>query len=130
MPVKNQTEYQRQWIANRRTEFFKDKICAKCGSTDRLELDHINPKKKVSHRIWSWSKERREAELAKCQVLCEKCHQEKTTQQLSKPLVHATNNAYNRKNCRCQLCRDFVAARFRRQRAFKRNNIIASSSNG
>ena len=71
-------KYQREWIARRRAEWFKDKKCAKCGSTDRLEIDHIDPKTKVSHAVWSWAKERRDAELAKCQVLCYEHHKQKT----------------------------------------------------
>lgn len=70
-------KYQREWLANRRAEFFKDKQCL-CGSTDRLELDHIDPSKKITHNIWSWSTPRREAELAKCQVLCYTCHKAKS----------------------------------------------------
>ena len=29
---------------------------------------------KKDHKIWSWSKQRREAEIKKCVVLCRKCH--------------------------------------------------------
>lgn len=72
-------EYQRQWVAKRREDYFADKNCEECGSTERLELDHKDPKQKVTHRIWSWSRERREAELKKCQILCEGCHKEKTS---------------------------------------------------
>lgn len=52
--------------------------CRKCGGSDRLQLDHINPRTKISHDVWLWGKERREAELAKCQVLCTPCHAKKT----------------------------------------------------
>lgn len=52
--------------------------CRRCGGSDRLQLDHINPRAKVSHDIWLWGKERREAELTKCQVLCTPCHAKKT----------------------------------------------------
>jgi hypothetical protein len=45
-----------------------------------LELDHVDPALKVSHRVWSWARERREAELAKCQVLCHDCHVAKTAE--------------------------------------------------
>lgn len=83
MPYKDkkaQMEYQRVWCANRRKEYV-DKHggkCVKCSSTHRLEFDHINPEEKVSHRIWSWSRDRIEAELAKCQLLCRDCHLSKT----------------------------------------------------
>jgi 5-methylcytosine-specific restriction endonuclease McrA len=73
-------EYQRNWIAKRRAAYFADKSCVRCGSTDRLELDHIIPEQKTHHAIWSWSESRRLAELEKCQVLCHDCHQEKTSE--------------------------------------------------
>lgn len=73
-----QREYMREWYARRRAEWFEGKVCVDCGSTDRLELDHVDPATKVSHRIWSWSKARREAELAKCVVRCHDHHRAKT----------------------------------------------------
>lgn len=71
-------EYDREWVRKRRATFFAGKCCVKCGSTESLELDHIDPAEKVSHAIWSWREERRLAEAAKCQVLCYKCHKKKT----------------------------------------------------
>lgn len=52
--------------------------CQHCGSSERLEVDHIERESKTHHRIWSWSLARREVELAKCQVLCHICHKMKT----------------------------------------------------
>jgi hypothetical protein len=77
MPYKNlekQREYQRQWMARRKAEYFSNKNCSTCGRSEQLEIDHIDPSTKLSHKIWSWSKIRREEELAKCQVLCKDCH--------------------------------------------------------
>lgn len=71
--------YKREWIAARRAAYFADKCCAQCGSTERLELDHIVPSTKEHHAIWSWSKSRRDAELLKCQPLCHDCRQRKTS---------------------------------------------------
>lgn len=73
-----QREYQREWVAARRAEFFKGKKCKVCGSTKNLELDHRDPKQKVSHRIFSWSWDRIHAEAAKCDILCKTHHDEKT----------------------------------------------------
>ncbi len=55
-------------------------VCAKCGSTDKLQFDHIDPASKHARiaKMWTASKAKFEAELAKCQLLCEKCHREKT----------------------------------------------------
>lgn len=52
--------------------------CVDCGNWDDLRVDHVVAADKVSHRIWSWSAARREAELAKCVVRCLPCHVAKT----------------------------------------------------
>lgn len=104
MAYKNKTtqrEYQRNWVANRRSIFLKDKCCAICGAENDLQLDHIDPDTKKDHRIWSWSQSRIREELMKCQILCLPCHQLKT---------HADNNwsthgpAAYRAGCRCDKC--------------------------
>lgn len=78
-------EYQRRWLAQRRADFFADKKCVKCGSTDRMELDHIDPATKIANNIWSWTESRRLSEIAKCQVLCHDCHIIKTRENHDKP---------------------------------------------
>jgi len=82
MPYKDparQREYMRNWIHQRRIEWFNaNGPCVDCGSWEHLELDHVDASEKVSHRIWSWSQERREAELVKCVIRCFPCHREKT----------------------------------------------------
>lgn len=78
------TEYMRLYKIRKRDAFFEGKTCTVCGSAKRLELDHIDPMtkdpkfNKDGNGFWCWSKERREAELAKCQVLCHECHARKT----------------------------------------------------
>lgn len=109
MPFKlkqDKQKYQREWCAKRREEYFKDKSCLECGSTYRLELDHIDPDDKLSHRIWSWSKQRRELELSKCQVLCHDHHLEKTIQDLKEmpSRKHGTLRGYLLYSCRCESC--------------------------
>lgn len=80
--------------------------CAACGSADDLEVDHVERREKVSHRIWSWSRERREDELAKCQVLCRRCHLEKTREENARPMEHGTISGYRYRGCRCAECRE------------------------
>jgi 5-methylcytosine-specific restriction endonuclease McrA len=48
--------------------------CQLCGSWENLEVDHRNREDKFSHRIWSYTEEKRAEELAKCRVLCRSCH--------------------------------------------------------
>jgi hypothetical protein len=84
MPYKDperQRAYQAQWVRARRAEYLADKRCAVCGTTERLEIHHRDPKQKITHRVWSWSDERRAAELAKSVVLCHDHHLEQTRQQ-------------------------------------------------
>ena len=76
---RRQAEYQTEWLNRRRLEWLAiHGPCAACGSWDRLEVDHVDPDKKVTHRVWSWCKDRREAELKKCQALCFTCHKKKS----------------------------------------------------
>jgi 5-methylcytosine-specific restriction endonuclease McrA len=74
-----QRKYQLAWSRSRRLAWLKaNGPCRQCGSRVRLEVDHVDPTRKVTHRIWSLSPQRREAELRRCQVLCRRCHLTKT----------------------------------------------------
>ena len=105
-------EWQREWIARRRREWVtQNGPCGHCGSTENLEVDHIDPSTKTmnSTMVWSLSAAKREAELAKCQVLCHDCHLAKTLREKTKlPLPpHGTKARYSRhdgNHCRCELC--------------------------
>jgi 5-methylcytosine-specific restriction endonuclease McrA len=99
-------EYKRLWAAARRADYMAGKSCVVCGTTESLEVDHIDPAEKVSHRIWTWAIPRRDAELAKCQILCTEHHLEKTIAQRPIP-EHGTVSRYTSKKhkCRCEPCR-------------------------
>ena len=116
-----QRKYMREWIARRRTEWIAaNGPCAKCGSTQDLEIDHVDPKSKSQHlrkhrtgtSVWSWTAARRAAELAKCQVLCGACHKVKSAAEAAAahPLFHGTHAMYTRGRCRCRPCKDAHAA--------------------
>lgn len=78
---KKQSAYQVAWVRRRRESWFTENgPCVDCGSPDELELDHVNAALKVSHRIWSWSAARRDAELRKCVARCRPCHKRKTVE--------------------------------------------------
>lgn len=78
--------------------------CKKCGSTVDLQFHHRNPLTKnckLSNRIWNWSKERRNAELDKCDCYCSTHHKaiHKDTPELQALLqfVRRTKKANNGK---------------------------------
>jgi 5-methylcytosine-specific restriction endonuclease McrA len=62
----------------RKSWLWENGPCRRCGRRKDVEVDHIDPSQKVSHRIWGWPEERRLVELVKCQVLCKRCHKKKT----------------------------------------------------
>lgn len=118
-PIEKKREYQREWCRKNRAAFMAGKSCVKCGATESLEVDHIDPSTKIHHAIWSWSAERRAAELAKCQVLCTECHKAKT--KADRPIPpHGTISRYGKNHkCRCDLCRKANAERAALNRAKK-----------
>lgn len=86
MPYKNrrrQLAFQRRLYRERRAAWIAaNGPCKRCARTCQLEVDHIDPATKISHAVWLWAKERRETELAKCQVLCRYCHDLKTADEI------------------------------------------------
>jgi 5-methylcytosine-specific restriction endonuclease McrA len=77
--------------------------CKFCGATKDLQVDHIDRTQKETHAIWSWSKERRDVELAKCQVLCGPCNRKKYMDEMGYPTHGASGY---RRGCRCEICRE------------------------
>jgi hypothetical protein len=58
--------------------------CVECGCTETLEFDHIDPSTKSFNISAGYHKPKEvlEEELAKCQLLCNKCHIEKSKKDL------------------------------------------------
>lgn len=82
-----QKRFQREWVNKRRSAWITENgPCKICGSLNQLEVDHIDPatKEYAPRLLWSRKKETRDYELKKCQVLCKKCHKEKTKKDVSK----------------------------------------------
>jgi len=52
--------------------------CVECGATERLQFDHIDPLEKSFNITPNLNRENLDEELDKCQLLCFKCHLEKT----------------------------------------------------
>lgn len=125
MPYKDpeaQRAYQRQWTARRREEWLAEHgPCVQCGSSESLEIDHIDPNQKISHRVFSWNQQKRDAELTKCQVLCNTCHKRKTASSYDPP-AHGTESRYcnPRYRCRCAPCTESHRLEKNRRRAIRR----------
>jgi|14_taG_2_1085336.scaffolds.fasta_scaffold22157_1 5-methylcytosine-specific restriction endonuclease McrA len=84
--VKYKAEWsKRNYDENR--QYLIDKLggqCVRCGATEKLEFDHINPLDKslnVSNKLTlknAYQLEELIEEVDKCQLLCEDCHRKKT----------------------------------------------------
>ncbi len=93
-----------QKMQSKRQQWLKENgPCKVCLSWENLEVDHIDRKTKVTHKVWSWREEKRQEELKKCQVLCKKCHQIKTKKERFIPIPHGSS-AHYRRGCRCNEC--------------------------
>lgn len=81
--------------------------CSNCGAGDDLQLDHIDPNQKSFNiaRKWSISEKKFWQEVSKCQLLCQKCHTEKTLKDLGRESAkdkHGTISSY--RYCKCEEC--------------------------
>ena len=89
MPAKNYNNYMKEYMLaryHRRRSEAIEKLggeCAKCGSREDLEIDHINKEDKGFSigKLWSCSQEKFDKEVEKCQVLCSPCHTEKSVKE-------------------------------------------------
>jgi len=94
--LENKEKIRKQKAERRKNNLIKAKEylggkCVGCGSTTDLQFDHIDRKNK-SYAITKRSLnpfESLKEELDKCQLLCEKCHQIKTT------VNHDTSQLYD-----------------------------------
>ena len=86
---KKRSEEKKVYLKRRYYEILSECIkklggeCVRCGSTERLQFDHIHPKNKlfeITRRLLMSDKKKFEEELDKCQLLCCDCHLEKTKQ--------------------------------------------------
>lgn len=96
--------------------------CAVCGSRRNLHFDHINPKTKkfrISIKIDAPEPILMD-ELKKCQLLCDKCHKEKTLKndEFGARSEHGTIWRYKKYHCRCDKCREAMSA-YNREKRFK-----------
>ncbi len=116
-----QKKYQHEWylrtVKARKELYFKTNgPCCKCGSWIKLQLDHVDRLRKISHNIRGWEKEKRSTELLKCQILCHECRKKKTILECYPERKHGSQTMYEA-GCRCQSCRASNAKTKRNYRA-------------
>ena len=105
--------------------------CVRCGATKNLQLDHIDKYLKSFNitAYWSYSLEKYDVELAKCQLLCKSCHKEKSNEEkdfgaLGYGYTHHGTASMYRESCRCNACRLAYNEEARKYRALQRLNKI------
>jgi hypothetical protein len=122
MNKEERRRYQQLWLYRRRWEWLlANGPCVRCGSMKDLEVHHKDRESKLrrsDHWCWNWTEERRNKELAKCEVLCSRCHKLETKRQLGWGKCGARGY---QNGCRCEVCTKAHAARcldwLRRKRA-------------
>ncbi len=108
--------YMREYLPKRQKEIRDEAVkrfgskCTRCGSIEGpFEFDHIDPKEKSIEigDLWKYGKEKREAELSKCQLLCNPCHRKKTCEDNGwKYSVGVHGLPGSHKHCKCKICLD------------------------
>jgi len=102
---------------DRRRQYARERlggVCVVCGCPDGLEFDHVDPGTKTMAIADMWTANRAsfEAELDKCQLLCEDHHDEKSRLEFVAwnkghgKDSHGTVTCYATHGCRCPSCRE------------------------
>lgn len=98
--------------------------CVKCGSTENLQFDHVDPSTKSFNVSEGWARKwfLVVEEINKCQLLCFSCHRKKTLKDCNQQDArksHGTLSSY--RYCKCSLCRE-AKAKYNRAHKYKRAN--------
>ena len=126
--MSNNKEYMRIYMGERYRRIRAEILvklgskCAICGSTERLEIDHIDPSKKTmrTERITFVGQERRDRELENCQLLCDKHHNEKSVKEKGQTMAQGTHGTLSSvRYCKCDLCKA-VKSEYNRQWKLKK----------
>lgn len=111
-------EQMRAYMAQRRARIREELTamlggrCARCGSTDELEFDHVDPATKLFSIASGLDKPRAEllAEVAKCQLLCGVHHREKAMAESQGIHRAGSSQARGERNGRAKVTEDIVRA--------------------
>lgn len=75
----------RCWISS-----LKAAACVDCGRNRpsvAMDFDHLQDKVIQITDMWSWSRPKVEAEIAKCDLVCANCHRERTVRRIRGPVM-------------------------------------------
>lgn len=124
-------EYMRNYMRvryhKRRARFISELggVCVACGTTEELQFDHIiaSTKEVDMSKILQFADEKVYKELAKCQLLCDPCHKEKSYREgdLTEPFQHGTLAGY--RYCSCEDCRRAKREYMREYRNRKKSKL-------
>lgn len=103
--------------------------CVSCGSDKDLHFDHINPGEKSFYFSGNMTKPESELikEVNKCQLLCGKCHREKTHDnwEYAQPQSsHGSLRRYRAYGCRCDECKQAASDYYHKNKAAKIKDSI------
>lgn len=100
-------EYHRKYWYKRRQKIidYLGGLCARCGTSQDLEFDHINPEEKLFDISAKCTLATSKDEIDKCQLLCKSCHLKKTVDE-KETFTHGTQYGFQKIKCNCQLCWD------------------------
>ena len=121
LETETRRRYQREWVAKRRAEFFADKTCIDCGTTEHLELDAATPPSRSTTTCGRWSTGRREAKLAKYDIRCCSCRRTRFADHETR---HGTRGRYEQ-GCRYNVWREAKSRRNAQYREQHRGKIGA-----
>ena len=108
-------EYMRVYVGKRYHRRRKEAIeklggkCAKCGSTEDLEFDHIDRTTKTADiaKLWTYKEHLFWEEVEKCQILCKTCHQDKSIEDLGFTKAKGNHGTISSiRYCKCELCKN------------------------
>lgn len=102
--------------------------CVNCGTTDNIEFDHVF-REEMQFRIGTALLMRLDKllkELQKCQLLCHKCHVQKTNTEYTrkKTVVHGSPSTYSNNACRCQHCRKSWSEYMKKKNHYRKSFAI------
>ena len=101
-------------------------VCVKCGASENLQFDHIDPATKVKNVTLMFNPLAWRDEIKKCQLLCPPCHTDKTIVDLNRTKAvgtHGTLSSY--RHCKCDLCK---AAKQAHNREYHKKRVEAKRS--